>query len=194
MCIRDRYNMSLQNPKDGILAKDVKDAFNTILEKKLIVNKDGSEVNALEGAKIITTSVETPVSYTHLDVYKRQLKDQLSNEKKLNLNTYSFLSDDPFLASIVVFKNAVMTYNADEVYAEVLRVWNDKTAIDVVDANSNVFTVELVRDVDAITSYKIGDVVVLKLMKDTKDKDVKKGCVTKVEIDKYCLLYTSRCV
>ena len=53
------YNMSLQNPKDGILAKDVKDAFNTILEKKLIVNKDGSEVNALEGAKIITTSTET---------------------------------------------------------------------------------------------------------------------------------------
>lgn len=53
------YNMSLQNPKDGILAKDVKDAFNSILEKKLIVNKDGSEVNALEGAKIITTSVET---------------------------------------------------------------------------------------------------------------------------------------
>lgn len=52
------YNMSLQNPKDGILAKDVKDAFNTILEKKLIVNKDGSEVNALEGAKIITTTTE----------------------------------------------------------------------------------------------------------------------------------------
>ena len=120
---------------------------------------------------------------------ERELKDQLSNEKKLNLNTYSFLSDDPFLASIVVFKNAVMTYNADEVYAEVLRVWNDKTAIDVVDANSNVFTVELVRDVDAITSYKIGDVVVLKLMKDTKDKDVKKGCVTKVEIDKYAPSY-----
>lgn len=53
------YNMSLQNPKDGILAKDVKDAFNTILEKKLIVNKDGSEVNALEGAKIVTTTTET---------------------------------------------------------------------------------------------------------------------------------------
>ena len=52
------YNMSLQNPKDGILAKDVKDAFNTILEKKLIMNKDGSEVNALEGAKVITTTTE----------------------------------------------------------------------------------------------------------------------------------------
>lgn len=120
---------------------------------------------------------------------EKDLKDALSNERKLNLNTYSFLSDDPFLASIVVFKNAVMTYNADEVYAEVLRVYNDKTAIDVVDANNNVFTVELVRDVDAITSYKIGDVVVLKLMKDAKDKDVKKGCVTKVEIDKYASSY-----
>ena len=115
---------------------------------------------------------------------EKDLKDALGNERKLNLNTYSFLSDDPYLASIVVFKNAVLTYNADEVYAEVLRVWNDKTAIDVVDANSNVFTVELVRDVDAITSYKIGDIVVLKLMKDTKDKDFKKGCVTKVEIDR----------
>lgn len=52
------YNMSLQNPKDGILAKDVKDAFESILAKKLIVNKDGSEVNALEGAKVITTTTE----------------------------------------------------------------------------------------------------------------------------------------
>lgn len=53
------YNMSLQNPKDGIDAEAVKNAFAGIVEKKLIVNKDGSEVNALESAKVITTTTET---------------------------------------------------------------------------------------------------------------------------------------
>ena len=53
------YNMSLQNPKDGILAKDVKDAFQAIVDQKLIMNKDGGLVNAMEGAKVITTSTET---------------------------------------------------------------------------------------------------------------------------------------
>lgn len=53
------YNMSVQNPKDGIDAEAVKNAFAGIVEKKLIVNKDGSEVNAMDGAKVITTSTET---------------------------------------------------------------------------------------------------------------------------------------
>lgn len=53
------YNMSVQNPKDGIDAEAVKNAFAGIVEKKLIVNKDGSEVNALESAKVITTTTET---------------------------------------------------------------------------------------------------------------------------------------
>lgn len=52
------YNMSVQNPKEGLDADAVKGAFKTIVEKKLIVNKDGSEVNALESAKVITTSTE----------------------------------------------------------------------------------------------------------------------------------------
>lgn len=53
------YNMSVQNPKDGIDAEAVKNAFAGIVEKKLIVNKDGSEVMAMDGAKVVTTSVET---------------------------------------------------------------------------------------------------------------------------------------
>jgi hypothetical protein len=51
--------MSLQNPAEGLDADAVKGAFKTIVDNKLIVNKDGSEVNALESAKVITTSVET---------------------------------------------------------------------------------------------------------------------------------------
>lgn len=53
------YNMSLQNPAEGLDADAVKGAFAGIVEKKLIVNKDGSEVNALESAKVITTTTET---------------------------------------------------------------------------------------------------------------------------------------
>ena len=53
------YNMSLQNPKDGLDAKTVKEAFQAIVDQKLIMNKDGGAVNAMEGAKIVTTSVET---------------------------------------------------------------------------------------------------------------------------------------
>lgn len=52
------YNMSLQNPAEGLDADAVKGAFKTIVDNKLIVNKDGSEVNAMDGAKIITTSTE----------------------------------------------------------------------------------------------------------------------------------------
>lgn len=53
------YNMSLQNPAEGLDADAVKNAFANIVTKKLIVNKDGSEVNALESAKVITTTTET---------------------------------------------------------------------------------------------------------------------------------------
>ena len=53
------YNMSLQNPAEGLDADAVKGAFKTIVDNKLIVNKDGSEVMAMDGAKIVTTSVET---------------------------------------------------------------------------------------------------------------------------------------
>lgn len=53
------YNMSLQNPAEGLDADAVRNAFAGIVEKKLIVNKDGSEVNALESAKVITTTTET---------------------------------------------------------------------------------------------------------------------------------------
>lgn len=52
------YNLSLQNPKDGLDAKAVKDAFTGIVNDKLMVNKDGSAVNAMEGAKVITTTTE----------------------------------------------------------------------------------------------------------------------------------------
>lgn len=52
------YNMSLQNPAEGLDADAVKNAFANIVTKKLIVNKDGSEVNALESAKVITTTAE----------------------------------------------------------------------------------------------------------------------------------------
>lgn len=52
------YNMSLQNPAEGLDADAVKGAFKTIVDNKLIVNKDGSEVNAMDGAKIVTTSTE----------------------------------------------------------------------------------------------------------------------------------------
>ena len=52
------YNMSLQNPAEGLDADAVKGAFKTIVDNKLIVNKDGSEVNAMDSAKIITTSTE----------------------------------------------------------------------------------------------------------------------------------------
>lgn len=52
------YNMSVQNPKEGLDADAVKGAFKTIVDNKLIVNKDGSEVIAMDGAKIITTSTE----------------------------------------------------------------------------------------------------------------------------------------
>lgn len=52
------YNMSVQNPKEGLDADAVRNAFAGIVEKKLIVNKDGSEVNAMDGAKVITTSTE----------------------------------------------------------------------------------------------------------------------------------------
>lgn len=58
-CANDKaYNMCLQNPAEGLDADAVKGAFKTIVEKKLIVNKDGSEVIAMDGAKIITTSTE----------------------------------------------------------------------------------------------------------------------------------------
>lgn len=53
------YNMSLQNPAEALDADAVRNAFAGIVEKKLIVNKDGSEVNAMDGAKVITTSTET---------------------------------------------------------------------------------------------------------------------------------------
>lgn len=52
------YNMSLQNPAEGLDADAVRNAFAGIVEKKLIVNKDGSEVNALESARVITTTAE----------------------------------------------------------------------------------------------------------------------------------------
>ena len=50
--------MSLQNPAEGLDAEAVKNAFAGIVEKKLIVNKDGSEVVAMDGAKVITTTTE----------------------------------------------------------------------------------------------------------------------------------------
>ncbi|UQK59070.1 DUF2922 domain-containing protein [Fenollaria massiliensis] len=53
------YNLSVQNPKNGLDAKTVKEAFQAIVDQKLIMNKDGGAVNAMEGAKIVTTSVET---------------------------------------------------------------------------------------------------------------------------------------
>lgn len=53
------YNMSVQNPAEGLDADAVKGAFKTIVDNKLIVNKDGSEVMAMDGAKLVTTSVET---------------------------------------------------------------------------------------------------------------------------------------
>ena len=52
------YNMSLQNPAEGLDADAVKGAFKTIVENKLIVNKDGSEVNAMDGAQVVTTTTE----------------------------------------------------------------------------------------------------------------------------------------
>ncbi|MFR7871481.1 MAG: DUF2922 domain-containing protein [Fenollaria timonensis] len=52
------YTMSVQHPKEGHDADAVNNAFANIVTKKLIVNKDGSEVNAMDGAKIITTSTE----------------------------------------------------------------------------------------------------------------------------------------
>lgn len=52
------YNMSVQNPAEGLDADAVRNAFKSIVEKKLIVNKDGSEVDAMEGAKVITTTTE----------------------------------------------------------------------------------------------------------------------------------------
>lgn len=52
------YNMSLQNPAEGLDADAVKGAFKTIVDNKLIVNKDGSEVVAMDGAKVITTTTE----------------------------------------------------------------------------------------------------------------------------------------
>lgn len=181
--INSRFISLDTNKRDGVSYRYFDNLHAYALDKKGRLHQVG-ELNKFIADNADNKDLEAYV------MSEKDLKDALGNERKLNLNTYSFLSDDPFLASIVVFKNAVMTYNADEVYAEVLRVWNDKTAIDVVDANNNVFTVELVRDVDAITSYKIGDIVVLKLMKDTKDKDFKKGCVTKVEIDRDASRYT----
>ena len=52
------YNISLQNPAEGLDADAVKGAFKTIVDNKLIVNKDGSEVMAMDGAKVITTTTE----------------------------------------------------------------------------------------------------------------------------------------
>lgn len=53
------YNLSVQNPKDGLDAKTVKDAFQSIVDQKLIMNKDGGLISTLDGAKVITTSTET---------------------------------------------------------------------------------------------------------------------------------------
>lgn len=52
------YNMSVQDPAEGLDADAVRNAFKSIVEKKLIVNKDGSEVNAMDSAKLVTTSTE----------------------------------------------------------------------------------------------------------------------------------------
>ena len=52
------YNMSLQNPAEGLDADAVRNAFAGIVEKKLIVNKDGSEVMAMDSAKLVTTTTE----------------------------------------------------------------------------------------------------------------------------------------
>lgn len=52
------YNMNVQNPAEGLDADAVRNAFKSIVEKKLIVNKDGSEVMAMDSAKLVTTTTE----------------------------------------------------------------------------------------------------------------------------------------
>ena len=111
---------------------------------------------------------------------EKDLKEKLEDKNTFDLNTYKFLSDDENLASVVIFKDAVITFDADYDYVEVIKTWNNKTAIDVMDSHNNVFTLELVNDVDAKYNFGNGDIVKIKVNKDSKD--VKKGCVVGVEI------------
>ena len=55
MCIRDRYNTDEKNEVDG----------------RILLIKDSNVTDIIEG-DLFNTSV--PVSYTHLDVYKRQVQ------------------------------------------------------------------------------------------------------------------------
>lgn len=102
----------------------------------------------------------------------KRYKDQMYT------NAYKFLSESEKVASIVVFNNAVTPKSEEKVYAEVLRKIGYTDAIEVRDANSNVFVVEVADDKDC----KIGDIVELRIKKDTMDKDVRKGYVKGIEI------------
>lgn len=52
------YSMSVQDPKEGLTAEEVKNALKTIVEKSLLVNKNDSKVMLLVGAKNVETKTE----------------------------------------------------------------------------------------------------------------------------------------
>ena len=97
MCIRDRYMKELKNA--GESSEIDKDVVESLYEdywktEKLVETLTGSvnlEVSDSE-AKVITVDEIVPVSYTHLDVYKRQ-DTSYYNDMTGGIGYFKFLED-----------------------------------------------------------------------------------------------------
>ena len=99
--------------------------------------------------------------------------------------TYNFLSPNKKIAKIVVFKDAKVSAGVDTIYAEVTDSYGWTNAMRFVDAQGNVYIVNIRDDykegIDP-REVKSQDIVELRILKDTADKEVKEGFIKKIAI------------
>ena len=105
-------------------------------------------------------------------------------DHKLFVEYYNFLTDAPNVANIVVFDNAKYRGKTDVIYAEVDVKFNYVSTVRFIDSDRVAYDVDLTGDGLKAKDFNQGDIVELHILKDSADKEVKRGYVERVVIRK----------